>query len=149
MAEATSVEKSDPLRQRGLHTRVADLFFRPLARAGFSGKAARLCKAIEAFRAHARFWDPPLEIVRIPFEGSGSSAICGCEKCAGPRALVLAISAWIAAGRSVRKLQRICLTASGFSGRPGQARAAPINSKPDSGRMFSRVLDYLQPGRSG
>ena len=30
---------------------------------------ANLGKALEAFLAHARFFDPPLEVVHIPFEG--------------------------------------------------------------------------------
>src|SRR5207244_8113523 len=34
------------------------------------GKQRSYAQAIEAFLAHARFFDPPLEVVRIPFEGS-------------------------------------------------------------------------------
>jgi len=90
-----------PEGQHGLHPGVAHLFLWPLARAGFSRKQRAYAKAIEAFRAHARLWDPPLEIVRIPFEGSRSSGICGCRKMR--RALCRLCwrsAAWIAQRRS-------------------------------------------------
>ena len=34
------------------------------------GKKRAYAKALEAFLAHAKFMDPPLEVVHIPFEGS-------------------------------------------------------------------------------
>src|ERR1700719_1111583 len=36
-----------------------------------AGKLASYQRAIEAYLLHARYFDPPLEIVRIPFDGSG------------------------------------------------------------------------------
>ena len=38
------------------------------------GKQANYVKAVEAYLAHAKAFDPPLEIVRIPFEGTSLPA---------------------------------------------------------------------------
>ena len=40
-----------------------------------AGKRASYQRAIDAYLQHARFFDPPLEVVRIPFEGSEIVAI--------------------------------------------------------------------------
>src|SRR5207237_10817564 len=50
-------------------------------------------KALEAFFAAANFMDPPLEVVRIPFEGSEIVAYLRLPKAAkGPVPVVVAIS---------------------------------------------------------
>src|ERR1700688_4943362 len=58
-----------------------------------AGKQAAYQRAIDAYLQHARFFDPPLEVVRIPFEGK---EIVGYLRlpanAARPAPLVLAIS---------------------------------------------------------
>src|SRR5258708_36484493 len=57
------------------------------------GKQRSSQKAIEAFLAHARFWDPPLEIVHIPFEGKEIIGYMRLPKNApGPVPLVIAVN---------------------------------------------------------
>src|SRR6266513_1841878 len=50
-------------------------------------------QSLETFLAHAKFMDPPLEVVRIPFEGSEIVAYLRLPKAAkGPVPVVVAIS---------------------------------------------------------
>src|SRR5712664_2957815 len=71
MAEAKSLEKSDPAKANADYIRAWRLYsFGRWPVPASPGKQRAYAKALGAFRAHARFWDPPLEIVRIPFESS-------------------------------------------------------------------------------
>src|SRR5437879_12951568 len=93
MSEAKSLEKSDPQKADADYIRAWRLYsFGRWPVPASPGKQRAYAKAIEAFRAHARFWDPPLEIVRIPFEGSEIIGYLRLPKNAqGPVPLVLAI----------------------------------------------------------
>ena len=121
--------------------------FGRVARAGFSWKAARCVKALEAFRAHARFWDPPLEIVRIPFEGAEIIGYLRLPKNApGPVPVVLAISGLDSRKEDLSEnFSAILPYGIGFFAVDGPGTGqAPIKVSPTADRMFSRVLDYLQ-----
>src|SRR5579859_3674114 len=70
MAEGKSLEKTDPKQANADYIRAWHLY--SFGRWPFEGspkKQVSYQKAIEAFLAHARFMDPPLEVVHIPFEG--------------------------------------------------------------------------------
>src|SRR6202011_5677386 len=70
MNEAKALEKTDPVKANADYIRAWRLYsFGRWPIPASAGKQRSYEKAIEAFLAHARFWDPPLEIVRIPFEG--------------------------------------------------------------------------------
>src|SRR5437868_10934126 len=70
MNEAKSLEKIDAAKANADYIRAWRLYsFGRWPIPSSRGKQRSYEKAIEAFLAHARFWDPPLEIVRIPFEG--------------------------------------------------------------------------------
>src|SRR5258705_5241684 len=70
MNEAKSLEKTDAAKANADYIRAWRLYsFGRWPIPASPGKQRSYQKAIEAFLAHARFWDPPLEIVRIPFEG--------------------------------------------------------------------------------
>src|SRR5258707_12080358 len=57
------------------------------------GKKRAYAKALEAFLAHAKMMDPPLEVVHIPFEGSEIVGYLRLPKNAkGPVPMVIAIS---------------------------------------------------------
>src|SRR5580700_10735976 len=57
------------------------------------GKQRSYEKAIEAFLAHAKFFDPPLEVVHIPFEGKEITGYLRLPKNAkGPVPLVIAVN---------------------------------------------------------
>src|ERR1035438_5481823 len=70
MNEAQSLEKTDPTKANADYIRAWRLYsFGRWPIPASPGKQRSYEKALEAFRAHAKFWDPPMEIVRIPFEG--------------------------------------------------------------------------------
>jgi pimeloyl-ACP methyl ester carboxylesterase len=111
-----------------------------------SGKRLAYSKALEAFLASARLTDPPLEVVRIPFEGSeivGSLRLPKNIKTPVP--VVIAIS-----GLDSRKedmsvnFTAILPYGIGYFAvdSPGTGES-PIKASETAERIFSRVLDYL------
>ncbi len=136
MAEAKSLEKSDPAKANADYIRAWRLYsFGRWPVPASPGKQRAYAKALEAFRAHARFWDPPLEIVRIPFE---SSEIIGY--------ILLAISGLDSRKEDLSEnFSAILPYGVGFFAVDGPGTGqAPIKVSPTADRMFSRVLDYLQ-----
>jgi len=147
MNEAKSLEKTDPAKANADYIRAWRLYsFGRWPIPASPGKQRSYEKAIEAFLAHARFWDPPLEIVRIPFEGKEIIGYLRLPKNAnGPVPLVLAVN-----GLDSRKED---LTES-FSAilpfgigvlavdGPGTGQN-PIKVSENADRMLSRVLDYI------
>src|SRR5579864_6210252 len=70
MDEAKSLEKSDTVKANADYIRAWRLYsFGRWPIPASPAKQRSYEKAIEAFLAHARFWDPSLEVVHIPFEG--------------------------------------------------------------------------------
>src|ERR1700676_5654487 len=68
--EANSLEKTDPTKANADYIRAWRLYsFGRWPIPSSPGKQRSYEKAIEAFLDLARFFDPPLEVVRIPFEG--------------------------------------------------------------------------------
>jgi hypothetical protein len=148
MAEGKALEATDPVKANADYIRAWRLYsFGRWPIPASPGKQRAYAKAIEAFLAHARFWDPPLEVVHIPFEGSEIIAYLRLPKNAkGPVPVVIAVN-----GLDSRKED---LTES-FSAilpygigvlavdGPGTGQA-PIKVSETADRMLSRVLDYLQ-----
>jgi esterase FrsA len=147
-AEAISLEKSDPAKANTNYIRAWRLYsFGRWPVPASPGKQRSYAKAMEAFRAHARFWDPPLEIVRIPFEGSEIIGYMRLPKNAqGPVPLVLAISGLDSRKEDLSEnFSAILPYGIGFFAVDGPGTGqAPIKVSPTADRMFSRVLDYLQ-----
>jgi esterase FrsA len=148
MAEAMSLEKSDPAKANADYIRAWRIYsFGRWPVPASPGKQRAYAKAIEAFRAHARFWDPPLEIVHIPFEGSEIVGYLRMPKNApGPAPLVLAISGLDSRKEDLSEsFSAILPYGIGFLAVDGPGTGqAPIKVSPTADRMFSRVLDYLQ-----
>jgi pimeloyl-ACP methyl ester carboxylesterase len=148
MAEAKSLEKSDPAKANADYIRAWRLYsFGRWPVPASPGKQRAYAKALEAFRAHARFWDPPLEIVRIPFESSEIIGYIRLPKNAqGPVPLVLAISGLDSRKEDLSEnFSAILPYGVGFFAVDGPGTGqAPIKVSPTADRMFSRVLDYLQ-----
>src|SRR6267378_3076029 len=92
MNEAQSLEKTDSAKGNADYIRAWRLYsFGRWPIPASPGKQRSYQKAIEAFLAHARFWDPPLEIVHIPFEGKEIIGYMRLPKDAkGPVPLVIA-----------------------------------------------------------
>jgi esterase FrsA len=110
------------------------------------GKLASYQRAIEAYLLHAKYFDPPLEIVRIPFEGG---EIVGYLRLPAnvprPVPLVLAISGLDSRKETVAETYAAALPQGvGFFAvdSPGTGQA-PLKAGEASERMYSRVLDYL------
>src|SRR5437868_5085018 len=109
------------------------------------GKQRAYAKALQAFLAAAKALDPPLEIVRIPFEGSEIVAYMRLPKATGPVPVVLAIS-----GLDSRKENLVdsfgAILHHGIGviaiDGPGTGEA-PIKVSETADRMLSRVIHYL------
>ena len=146
MQAAQQLEHSDPKAADAGYIRAWRLYsFGRWPIPASPGKQRSYEKAIAAFLAHARFWNPPLEVVRIPFEGK---EIVGYMRiptnAAKPVPLVIAVN-----GLDSRKED----LAESFSAilpygiaflavdGPGTGQA-PIKVSLNSERMLSRVLDY-------
>src|SRR6202040_2402133 len=110
------------------------------------GKQRAYEKAIEAFRAHARFWDPPLEIVRIPFEGKEIVGYLRLPKNANrPVPLVLAVNGLDSRKEDLSEsFSAILPFGIGFLAVDGPGTGQnPIKVSENAERMLSRVLDYI------
>src|ERR1700735_951757 len=92
--EAKSLEKSDPTKANADYIRAWRLYsFGRWPIPASAGKQRSYEKALEAFLDHAKFFDPPLEVVHIPFEGKEIIGYLRLPKNAkGPIPLVLAVN---------------------------------------------------------
>jgi len=112
-----------------------------------AGKKRAYAKALEAFLAHAKMMDPPLEAVHIPFEGSEIVGYLRLPKNAkGPVPMVIAISGLDSRKEDLTENFGVVLGSGiGYIGldSPGTGQA-PIKASETAERMFSKVLDYLQ-----
>jgi esterase FrsA len=111
------------------------------------GKKRAYAKALEAFLAHAKMMDPPLEVVHIPFEGSEIVGYLRLPKNAkGPVPMIIAISGLDSRKEDLTENFGVVLNSViGYIGidSPGTGQA-PIKASETADRMFSKVIDYLQ-----
>jgi esterase FrsA len=112
-----------------------------------SGKKRAYAKALEAFLAHAKMMDPPLEVVHIPFESSEIVGYLRLPKNAkGPVPMVIAISGLDSRKEDLTENFGVVLDSGiGYIGvdSPGTGEA-PIKASETADRMYSKVIDYLQ-----
>ena len=111
------------------------------------GKQRSYEKAIQAFLAHAKFLDPPLEVVHIPFEGKEIIGYLRLPKNAtGPVPLVIAVNGLDSRKEDLTEsFGAILPFGIGFLAVDGPGTGqAPIKVSETSERMLSRVLDYAQ-----
>jgi pimeloyl-ACP methyl ester carboxylesterase len=107
------------------------------------GKQRAYEKALEAYLAHAKLLDPPLEILRVPFEGREIVGYVRMPKGARPAPLVVAI-----AGLDSRKEEMVerfsQLLERGIGvlalDSPGTGQS-PVKAAPGAERTLSRMLD--------
>jgi esterase FrsA len=147
MNEAKSLEKTDPAKANADYIRAWRLYsFGRWPIPASPGKQRSYEKAIEAFKAHARFWDPPLEIVRIPFEGKEIIGYLRLPKNAnGPVPLVLAVNGLDSRKEDLSEsFSAILPFGIGFLAVDGPGTGQnPIKVSENAERMLSRVLDYI------
>jgi esterase FrsA len=147
MNEAKSLEKTDPVKANADYIRAWRLYsFGRWPIPASPGKQRSYEKAIEAFLAHARFWDPPLEIVRIPFEGKEIIGYLRLPKNAnGPAPLVLAVNGLDSRKEDLSEsFSAILPFGIGFLAVDGPGTGQnPIKVSENAERVLSRVLDYI------
>jgi len=148
VAEAKSLEATDPAKANADYIRAWRIYsFGRWPVPVSPGKQKSYAKAVEAFLAHTKFLDPPLQVVRIPFAGKEIVGYLRLPKDAhGPVPLVIAVN-----GLDSRKED----LSEGFAGilpfgigflavdGPGTGQA-PIKVSEHADRMLSAVIDYAQ-----
>jgi esterase FrsA len=148
MAEGKALEATDPVKANADYIRAWRLYsFGRWPIPASQGKQRAYAKAIEAFLAHARVWDPPLEVVHIPFEGSEIIGYLRLPKKAlGPVPLVIAVNGLDSRKEDLTETFAVILPYGigvlAVDG-PGTGQA-PIKMSETAERMLSRVIDYLQ-----
>jgi esterase FrsA len=149
--EAKSVEKTDPQKANADYIRAWRLYsFGRWPIPSSPGKQRSYEKAIEAFLDHARFYDPPLEVVHIPFEGKEIIGYLRLPKNAnGPVPLVIAVNGLDSRKEDLTEsFGAILPFGIGFLAVDGPGTGqAPIKVSPNSERMLSKVIDYAQSRR--
>jgi pimeloyl-ACP methyl ester carboxylesterase len=147
MNEAKSLEQSDPTKANADYIRAWRLYsFGRWPIPASAGKQRSYEKALEAFLAHARFWDPPLEIVKIPFEGKEIIGYLRLPKNAsGPVPLVLAVNGLDSRKEDLAEsFSAILPFGIGYLAVDGPGTGQnPIKVSENAERMLSRVLDYI------
>src|SRR6202161_2273167 len=147
MTEAKSLEASDPAKANADYIRALRIYsFGRWPVPSSTGKQRAYAKALEAFRAHARFWDPPMEIVHIPFEGSEIIGYLRLPKNAnGPVPLVIAVNGLDSRKEDLSEsFSAILPFGIGFLAVDGPGTGQnPIKVSENAERMLSCVLDYI------
>src|ERR1700726_3085332 len=147
MAEGKSLESSDPAKANADFIRAWRVYsFGRWPVPSSPGKQRAYAKALEAFRAHAKFWDPPMEIVHIPFEGSEIVGYLRLPKNAnGPVPLVIAVNGLDSRKEDLSEsFSAILPFGVGFLAVDGPGTGQnPIKVSENAERMLSRVLDYI------
>jgi esterase FrsA len=147
MNDAKSLEKTDPAKANANYIRAWRLYsFGRWPIPASPGKQRSYEKAIEAFLTHARFWDPPLEIVHIPFEGKEVVGYLRLPKNAkGPIPLVIAVNGLDSRKEDLSEsFAAIIPYGIGFLAVDGPGTGqSPIKVSENADRMLSCVLDYL------
>ena len=110
------------------------------------GKLAAYRKAVDAYLMHAKSFDPPLELVRIPFEGTEIVGYLRLPNDVRPAPLVLAISGLDSRKETVSETYAVALAAGiGFFAvdSPGTGQA-PVKASETADRIYSRVYMRLR-----
>ena len=148
MTEGKSLLASDPKKADADFIRAWRLYsFARWPVPASSGKQRAYAQALEAFLAHAKMMDPPLEVVHIPFENSEIVGYLRLPKNRkGPVPVAIAISGLDSRKEDLTENFGVVLGSGiGYIGidSPGTGQA-PIKASETSERMFSKVIDYLQ-----
>jgi len=147
LAEANALEKTDPKKAKANFIRAWRLY--SVGRwptESSPQKKIAYAKALEAFLAHARFLDPPLEVVRIPFDGKEIIGYMRLPKNAPGRVpMVVALNGLDSRKEDLaERFSAILPYDIGYFAVDGPGTGqSPIKSSPTAERMLFEVLDYL------
>jgi esterase FrsA len=147
---ATAQAAADPAESRTNWLKAWRLYgFGAWPVASTPGKEKAYQTALAAFLAAARTLDPPLEVVKIPFESKEIVGYLRVPKASAPTPLVFAIS-----GLDSRKENLMDQLAPVLNegvaifavDSPGTGQS-PIKASPSAERVFSQALDYVASRR--
>ena len=145
-AAATSMEdrRTNYLRAWRLH------YFAQWPVAASAGKKAAYIKALDSFVKSAQALDPPLQVVRIPFEGKEIVGYLRLPPAtARPAPVVLAVSGLDSRKENLAESYAALLEHDiGFFAIDGPGTGqSPVKVSPTADRVLSRVIDYLAERR--
>jgi esterase FrsA len=149
MAEGKALQATDPAKANADYVRAWHLysFGRWPAEHASPKKTLSYQKSIEAFLAHARFMNPPLEVVHIPFEGKEIIGYMRLPKDAtGPVPMVIAVNGLDSRKEDLSEsFSAILPYGIGFIAVDGPGTGqSPVKASPTADRALSKVIDYLQ-----
>jgi esterase FrsA len=148
MAEGKALEESDPTKANADFIRAWRIYsFGRWPIPASPKKQESYQKAIAAFLAHAHFWNPPLEVVHIPFGGKEIIGYVRLPKDArGPVPMVIAVNGLDSRKEDLTETWSAILPYGvGFIAVDGPGTGqSPIKASETADRMLSRVIDYLQ-----
>jgi esterase FrsA len=148
MVEGKSLETSNPDRANADYVRAWRLYsFGRWPIPASPGKQRSYEKAIAAFLAHAHFYDPPLEVVHIAFEGKEIIGYLRLPKNAkGPVPMVIAVNGLDSRKEDLSEsFGAILRDGIGFLAVDGPGTGqAPIKASENAERMLTRVIDYAR-----
>jgi esterase FrsA len=151
MNEARTLQNTDPSKADTDYIRAWRLYsFGRWPVPTSPGKLRSYAKAIEAFLAHARFFDPPLEVVHIPFDGKEIIGYLRLPKNAkGPAPLVIAVNGLDSRKEDLAESFAAILSHGiGFLAVDGPGTGqSPIKANQNADGMLSAVLDYAATRR--
>ncbi len=146
--EAKALEKSDPKKADADYVRAWRLYsFGRWPVPSSPGKQKSYEKAIEMFLAHAHHFDPPLEVVRIPFEGKEIIGYLRLPKATNePVPLVIAVNGLDSRKEDLAEsFSAILPFGVGYLAVDGPGTGqSPVKVDEHADRALSRVLDYVQ-----
>jgi hypothetical protein len=146
--EAKSLEKTDPKKADADYIRAWRIYsFGRWPVPASPGKQRSYEKALESFLAHARFYDPPMEVVHIPFEGKEIIGYLRLPKNAkGPVPLVIAVNGLDSRKEDLTEsFSAILPFGIGYLAVDGPGTGqAPVKVSLTADRMLSKVIDYAQ-----
>src|ERR1700746_150484 len=148
MSEGKALESTDPTKANADYIRAWRFYsFGRWPIPASPGKQRSYEKAIEAFLDHSAFFDPPLEVVKIPFEGKEIIGYLRLPKNAkGPVPLVIAVNGLDSRKEDLTEsFSAILPFGIGYLAVDGPGTGqAPIKVSETSERMLSKVIDYAQ-----
>ncbi len=110
------------------------------------GKKEAHGRAIEAFRAYAALAQPKIEVIRMPFEGKEVTGYLQLPAGVRPAPVVMSVGGLDSYKEFVVEQYGPIYQAAGLGylalDMPGTGES-PIKIDPDSGRIYSRLIDYL------
>lgn len=106
-------------------------------------KQAAYRKVIENYRKAIRSWDPPLEIVEIPYEGKKIIGYLRKPKDVTRPAVVIRTGGVDEYKENRTLNESLAIGVAGFEVDMPGAGECPIFNKPDSSNMYVAIIDYL------